>query len=249
MPKLDVHAYLDESETPGSYSVVAGCCQNLQSWTWFDSEWRRVLATYRVPEYKASDCEGGRHTYKCLTPEDRKQMTSDLIAVFVDAKMHGCASIVDLKAYAPYENQLTKLRSPHLGKRAGEAYFVNVQQVEESCANLLEGQATEETVYVTLDNRDKYIGDIKDLHRSLARSSLPFASRLAPECNFGDSKDFPGIQAADLLAFEVKRHFEGEAERWQFARLRATEALTIQVWDSASISCLVANAERQWGGE
>jgi hypothetical protein len=105
-------------------------------------------------------------------------------------------------------------------------------------ANDCDGLPLQEMVRVTFDDKPGFSGKASKMYGQLMTSDaeyLYYRNRLHPDLSFGDSLTIPGIQAADMLAFEAKKYCESrlrnEPMRWQLARLHGSGKVRVKLWD------------------
>lgn len=254
MVSLDIRAYIDDSESVGSYSVLAGYIAPYDAWVKFNADWRRALARDGLTEFKSRNCDSGEGEFRIYKarPGYRREICERFVSLICRHRLGGAAFAIDLEAYDAHRPRIYDLRSGKLGKLAAEPYYVAMQYmldalVEEPCRGL----PPEEKVQVTFDSKPGFIGKTGDLYHSLAHSDRPVAARLHDQFGFADSASIPGIQAADLLAYEVKKRFEalrsGESPRWQYERLKGYKRLTLYLQRAEQIDRMMEYMEQQWG--
>src|SRR5947209_7045366 len=61
---LDLRAYVDDSETGGISSVLAGYSAPYDEWMSFNAEWHKALEYFHLEEFKAHDLEQGKKQFK-----------------------------------------------------------------------------------------------------------------------------------------------------------------------------------------
>lgn len=202
--------YIDDSRDHGFY-VLAGYVAPIDSWTGpIDSAWRHILdsAWGPVAEFKASDCEQGRGSFKGWSREERTTLSHQLAGVLTEPqnRVYGfaCAVLVP---------RARTLKQRHAFERL--SYSV--------CLMTLIGESLKEL---------KQITDYVRLHIYLDKQAkvarlVPLAFRIgqnlfadgfvgcicAPE--FRDSVETVPLQAADLLAYETLKEIRNRRARPQ----------------------------------
>jgi Protein of unknown function (DUF3800) len=230
MVTLDLRAYVDDSETLGTFSVLAGFVAAYDDWIKFDAKWRQTLREDGLTEFKAHDCEKGQGEFEKYKGYEgkRRQICERYVSHICKANIWGVAVAFDLQAYDVHKPRLQELRGPTMGKKAGDPYFLAFQWVLQYLTRVCEGMDPQETIRVTFDNKPGFSGMSKNIYDELMASDiteLDYRKRLDSGFGFDDSKKLPGLQAADLLAYEAKKRCEerlrDDPKRWQFDRLWA----------------------------
>jgi hypothetical protein len=67
MMTLDLRAYVDDSETEGSFSVLASYIGRADDWATFEKDWRVALQRDGLREFKTQHCEMGNGQFTGFT--------------------------------------------------------------------------------------------------------------------------------------------------------------------------------------
>lgn len=259
---FDITAYCDESmDDQTGIFVLAGYVATLGQWEEFDRLWRVALRNDGLAEFKASDCESGRREFKGWTVGRRRGSCERFTSVIRGARLTGGASVIDLRAYAHHRQEIESLRTIPTGHganvvRYGDPYYLAFQHVTEILTLKTKQAPPEEHVTFIFDLNNAYKDKARVLFDGVRGDTTnTFHDRMG-SATFADSKAHPGLQAADLLAFEVRRHFAGhvyerteEVKRWQWDRLAKgrTVSLTLEHFNAESIDRLLSHFRDQWG--
>jgi hypothetical protein len=226
MVTLDLRAYVDDSETEGTYSVLAGYIGRFDDWVEFDRGWRDSLRKDGLAEFKAHGCEMGNKQFKGYARGCRRQICERFISRISKANLLGVAVAVDLSSYDPHRPRIQELRQPTLGRKGGDPFYVAFQTILEMLANECDGLPPKETVRIVFDIKPGFSPAALKMYGDIMVSDFEYRKRLHTGATFEDSKSFPGLQAADALAFEFKKYCESgwddKSMRWQLAQLYGT---------------------------
>ena len=227
---LLLQAYVDESghsDDPRAKIVtVAGPVTPEAKWRLAESEWRDVLAEFKVSalhmkEFAHSQGEFRDWRYK---EHKRRALLSCLVEVIerhVEAFTGGSVQLDAYRALTPEQQAL--MRDP---------YFPALQGAIMGAA--LEGWwrqlPSSDPVQIVIANHPEFGAKAKELYEACA-ATLPDDLRrhLAPIVGFGSPSSVVGLQIADFLAYELNRvvtdgvYNPGVQTRWpmlQFLRYR-----------------------------
>jgi hypothetical protein len=199
-------AYLDESSDDRVYTV-AGFMAEEQTWQNFSAEWNETLkAPPAITHFKMNSVRTTKlnGVFRNLPLQQRIDKAEVLIAVlnkYLSSKTDFAGStVMDVRAYKEILEPVLppKLRNPYL--RCFQGILVSYTSW------IKETLPTEKIKFVFDDNKKEFREAIK-LYRSVADlpnfvEFKPFIGTITP----GDDRTTPPIQAADLLAGQVRMH-------------------------------------------
>jgi hypothetical protein len=197
---LEIIAYSDETERPHKVSGVAGYWGLARNWETFESLWKAKLEVYGLSEFHAVDCEHGRNEYEGRT--DRRQIRGAFIEIITHSMIHGYFHALDLRSWGPLAPEIERLRFP-----MGDPYFIAFQMALEGVTAAADRFDPDELVAFVFDDRHDS-GKALDMFTNLKNRPNPVHRRTADRlggASFLASKEFPGLQAADLLAYEAQK--------------------------------------------
>lgn len=201
---LELTAYSDESETEHEVYCVAGYWAPARDWERFDWAWKRELAKRDLKEFHAERCEHGNHEYKGR--EDRTEMRDEFVKIINEHPVHGMFAVVNLRAWDTFAAEIKRLR-----KMAKSPFYVAFQMYLDAISGEVDHFPPEERVALVFDNRPES-GKAIELFNWLKGAPDPAfsitASRLGDVAS-ACSERHPGLQAADLLAYEARRYVTG----------------------------------------
>lgn len=203
--------YFDESEQSGVSFCLAGWFAPIDHWRPFEDRWRAVLSDEGITsEFKMRDCFSGEGAFKTWRDRAKRQHVADsLLGVTVDHPLlmpTGYVVGFDLSAFerivAP------RLKSAPGFPRYDRAWLWAFQIV---MAELIGAQryatgmvGVSERIRVFFDSQKQFAGRALGLIEQAKRDDPEIRDVLGPVA-FADSQQHPGIQMADLLAWEARR--------------------------------------------
>jgi hypothetical protein len=251
---LEIIAYSDETETAHRVFGVAGYWGLARDWEAFETLWNAKLKEYGLTEFHAVDCEQGHGEFEGRT--DRKRIRDAFIEIITHSMIHGYFHALDLRSWDPLADQISHLRFP-----MGDPYYIAFQMALEGVSADADRVAPDERVAFVFDDRHDS-GKALGLFRDLKYSTNPEFARIARRLGtvaFPGSKEFPGLQAADLLAYEAQKYLADTAwtdsprpKRPEWTKLMMTvpgQVVGHGMSGAAAMAELVELMRVQWGDE
>jgi hypothetical protein len=246
---LNMAAYWDESESAHQVYCVAGYWAAARDWEQFENLWRAELDCRGIREFHAVDCEHGHGEFEGRT--DRPEMQRRFIEIIRQSRIRGVFAPVNMRAWDEHAARLEELQAAHEMKGP---YYVAFQLALEVLGGWLKPFPAQERIAVAFDRRPKQ-GQVEKLYNSIKDATDPafdhIVGRLGPLIR-DDPADLLGLQAADLLAYEVKRQFavewglDARPVRWQWQELMRSSHTGRQMSEE-HVPQLLAQMETQWG--
>jgi hypothetical protein len=202
-------AYFDASKHRESgLLTVAGYLAPTTVWRReFDPAWNSVLssAPIHVSEFKAANCRHGRGEFENWSRSDRDLLTANLVSVIVarSQSMFGLgASLV-----VPY----SRLSSDAARTRVeGFAYCWCVAMVVGDALRLAGSRVGNDEIQIVLDEEPGFEFKAREVCRVACDvHASEFSDRVRP-VSFARSHERPGLQAADLLAYETYKELRAK---------------------------------------
>jgi hypothetical protein len=247
---LNVIAGCDESEEPNQAFCFAGYIASEAEWQRVERHWRKVLGREELTEFKMADCVQGQGEFRDRErwPRERRDaLQRELITVLASHELHGLVTAIDLVAYRAVAEGIKARRRAEKLKEAHQywrAYFLAFQhQVELIAVHVGTEFPLAQKVTFRFDWQEEFQGRAQRLYADLMNDrSLDFTSRLG-RLQFVDSKEgHVSVQAADLLAYEARRHVSGAVfrsmpspERWQWFELRHPNPIIVRYFGDTSV--------------
>src|SRR5689334_18573093 len=110
-----VTAYLDESKDGQEKRtfVLAGYVGRDENWERLWTKWSRLLKTFAIPEFHASDCEKGRKYFSGMSSKRREAIQREFIRLLSDSEsgLVGHLSAIKLEPYVRLRPRFKKART------------------------------------------------------------------------------------------------------------------------------------------
>jgi len=198
-------SYNDESHTTATTFVVAGYVGSAADWRGLIFRWKRRLAREGVGEFHAVDCAQATRAFKGWAPDRRETLQSDLAQLLLNSGLVPVVTAIQLPGWPAVEDRIRAVRP-----RQRTPYHLGFEhQITLVSQQKLGGRRPIDFVF---DQFAKHEGGAREVFESMKGETDPrfnFAKRLR-SLDFADSSVQVGLQAADFLAYEAKRHLEVE---------------------------------------
>jgi hypothetical protein len=172
--------------------VVAGAIAEVDQWEVLDAQWRLVLNQFQVSELHMKDFAHSRGEYDGWDEPKRRDFIAQLLSL---TAIH---IIKPLGALLP-KDHFEELPLEHRGKWLGDSYFVclwdTIVMSVDAAAELYD-----QDLKIVCDVQPKFQHNAEQVY-SACKKYLSNRARLK-SFSFASSKDFPGLQLADLIAYE-----------------------------------------------
>lgn len=243
----NVYAYFDESGTHDGSPVlcVAGYLIPEEFHKSFNSGWIETLQSKGLTHFHMVDCAHGNGEFTKLSKNDRIEVQTKLIEIIMDSAARGIGAMLVSRVY----DQLMPFH-PNIGS----AYNYCIWHCLEATRIWIEELGTDVEIDYRFERGHKSDGEA-DRIMTLAFSDLsgrkPFGYA---SHGFVEKRAAPGVQAADLLAWQMYtdwRHgMEGRPRRKDFAHLISKKKHRVCVIDAKRILYHVnrMNSEGAWDG-
>jgi hypothetical protein len=187
------------SSGEGGFVSIAGFVATEERWAAFDTAWNAALAKHSAPYLHTTDLANFKRIYKDWTVDQQRALVADLMAtiwamgrvVAIGATM----AVDDFNSFSA--EQRTKWVDP---------YYMLLQEVMNGAT--LEARPDDERVRIIYSQQDEFSGKFERLYRVLQRGNTRLDA-----LTFEDMRTTPGLQAADLLAYELKRFYKNKVTR------------------------------------
>lgn len=226
----DLICYGDESgihdEAP--VFVLAGWIAPEDEWAGFMPRWRDALRIAGHPEgvpFHMTDFGSSRRAFEGWSDDRRLGLITSLIDVIVGTNVFGCGMVVDRE----------RARSLGVGGEwfATEPYTASFPLFESHCFS--RGGAFFDAgprISFVMDRQEVFGHAMKTTHDSRRGAPNPISEQMG-SLEFRDSLGNPPLQAADLLAFEIRKEIEARRmqpirpARRSWLRLNATDRIAM----------------------
>jgi hypothetical protein len=208
-----LHAYADEtgsaSDPSRTHIGMGGLLARSEKWIEFDASWRSVCADegvflpFHMKEFASREKKSQFANSKWADEKPRR-----LLARLLDVIDATGAIPVGAVINVPDFNSLSKECQTRLGGAHKEPYYVAFQECTHQLA--LENAAFQfppEPVSMFYAKLKKFTGEAGELWNAIQGANTlygPLMNSFTP----GDPRDLPALQAADIWAYELGRHFQ-----------------------------------------
>lgn len=196
-----IKAFADDSGSGGDspWYVLAGYVGTVSDWIGFDPEWAGVLhASPRIEYFKSSEAESLKGQFLGVSPDERNKKIEALIEVIGRHTQRAIYVRTRQKDY----NEVIK---PNIPEIWDDPYFFLMPAFVSSVLTMEKHLGKQEPAEFVLDSSERLEKGALKLYGQL--QGLPqYAGRMVSVL-FRDEKVFLPLQAADLLAWQVRRAF------------------------------------------
>jgi hypothetical protein len=202
---------------------VAGYIGSTDTWLPVETEWVKALVDEDLKEFHAEHCEHGNGEF---AGRDAAALQQRFIRILMHSDLRSYVSVLDWAAWKEVQPIIKGLRPPGYWR---PFWYLFQYHVETMTYELDHFPAYQRVAFIF--DRHAKSGKSCDVYKGLRDSGMEFAPRLGAFA-VRDSRDYPALQAADLLAYEARKQFEAEGfnkhvfeskRRWQWAALTAFE--------------------------
>lgn len=183
---------------------LAGFVAPDETWTTFDTSWNAALAKHGAPYLHTTDLTNFKRVYKTWTPVQRDALMTDLVeAIHATGRIAALGAIMSVDDY----NSL----SSHDKTRLRDPFFPLFQEVMRGAALDTHFQPPDVKVKMVYSQQDEF-GPLAMQLWKMMQATIDFKGRMG-SLDFADMRTVPGLQAADLLAFELRRYYQNKRDR------------------------------------
>jgi Protein of unknown function (DUF3800) len=203
---LVAQAYVDDSgkSEPPVY-VLAGFVATAKTWAAFSDDWKEILSLGPLPlKYfkmaEAASCESGQ--FRFWSEERRNERVNQLVAVIKRHLTYGVCSIIPHKVF----EEVLKRRKIFRTVKTPFHLALFLIQVELWMQHKKWGDPTRVDF---IFDKEILTQDMRTLYEVMKNGARPEMKALMGDSLIeGDDKDFMPLQAADMLAWKVRRHMD-----------------------------------------
>jgi hypothetical protein len=206
---LIITAYLDESGTSHDTDFVsmAGLVAAQEAWETFEYQWREALERFEIPYFHMKEYAP---SVGCCAKwkgdeEKRREVLSTLIRIIDDAYAMPFGAVVSM---ADYRRLSQEERDSLL-----DPYYICLQDCAMFATMMANGLPPDERVAIIFSQNKQFESRSGELWR-LMKEKFDFGFRLSTYA-FSDMKDVVQLQAADIVAYEMRGYFDRLLKRPQ----------------------------------
>lgn len=207
---LMLQAFFDDSGTglDSPAFVFAGYAADHAKWESFSIEWDRVLKRpHRLKPnglayFKASEAMARQGEFWGWTEDERDDRLRDLFALIPPHALTGCFSVIPVHAYKRvFTGRFTHSTFDH-------PYLVMLYSVFPILMKRLDTVGIFESVKFIFDSSEGHEAKIHSTWETFVET-IPeqYKDRIVRTVGFESEKDFPPLQAADAIAWYIRRQF------------------------------------------
>lgn len=207
-PVMSVVFYADESEATGLVFTLAGFLASPSAWSRLIPKWRQMLCDtgpYPVSAFHSADIAAAQEEFEGWPQSDRKQLLTNALGLLADTSL--CSNLYAVSATYVIED-FKALDARLLGDGSIAAIYDGCYRV--LFHNILSSWPFNDIEFV-FDEKEKVKGRVRshfDKSKEILDAMPSFKGRLG-QCSFRDDRKVIPLQAADLLAYEIRRHTWG----------------------------------------
>jgi hypothetical protein len=216
-----LQVYMDESGThDGSATVtVAGYIGRPEVWRDWTEKWSRALGSIEV--YHAVDAQNLTGEFSTWDTVQVTDLVKKLLPIIAEAEIGGISVAMDLRALDAALTGRDDLR-----QLFGTPYIACLQWAMQAILNLAAQAGNSEQIAFIHENNDFHAQAYECF--SWIKSNSP-CGRNVISLTFGGKKDYPPLQAADILAYETNK------------RLRKIDAPERRPWGALKANTFAAS--------
>jgi hypothetical protein len=210
-------AYFDESghsATLGFFALAALVAPS-ESWPLFDAEWQRVLGECDAPYLHMREFAHRLGPYEAWPEERRRALLSGCVSAIKATRAVAVGAVLDVADFNSLsDGDRVRLQDP---------FFCCFQEVVRGAAISGVFEDSDVKVNMVFSTQDEFCGRASSLYEAMLRS-IDVRNRIGGLA-FEDMRDRPALQAADLVAYELRQHYQlGREEpprptRWAFREI------------------------------
>jgi len=216
--------YFDESGTHDSRAklVVAGFVADKDSWATFEEDWNASLEDQKVPFFKAQWFEKRKEFFRDgWDDRRRKAFMTSLISAIESARLVSMSCSVEMELF----NEIVP--TGKVRNKLGSAYTLCGQRCMSHAMKTAKSQSVSERIAYWFDAGHKNRYEFQEAYDK-EKEDVRDRALLGP-LTFADEQRVPGLQAADLLAYELALYQTGKQHR-RALRTIVTDPLLHTQW-------------------
>lgn len=213
-----MQAYFDEAGHHSSTQsvVVAGLAGFEYQWDGFDESWREALDGHGLTAFHMTDFENRKKAFNGWTEDKKRQMLAELMAIIIGRRLVAVGTSV---AVAMFQ----RARGEHAGesKFFENPYHMALQQTVQALGHSVGPDFRATAIQVVFADQKEFRARGQEYYAATA--ALMFRWYLWPHAHYVAAATSPRIQAADIVAYELRKACDDPpARRWPMRQLRQT---------------------------
>jgi hypothetical protein len=199
-----------------SYLCLAGLLATEPAWKKFDAEWRTACGTEGLKEpFHMKDLAARKKQFNGWSEQKRQHLLGELLSVIGRAGAIPIGSVICFRGFNALPPEVSKgFKDPHFLAFQTLSYQIAVA----AGMALQPGRAT--MVFAHHPEHSDGLANTAQLWAAV-REHNPIVRLFMESYVCGQQADYPGLQAADVWAYELRHHFEvirpaARQPRWPF---------------------------------
>jgi hypothetical protein len=198
--------YYDESGTHGGspFTILAGFVGNAEHWARFEGEWRKVLRKYGLTHLHAKHLFHRQKQHKGWKPQQIRRLMADILYV-IQERLDPHRDLFFATKTKLNENDYIKSyieNGPLKGERLDSRYAVCFRAFLDFNLIWVKGRELSDIpLNFVLEAGHCNAGDALRVFNETKADKRVAHRHLIGSIAFGDKKEFPALQAADMLAY------------------------------------------------
>lgn len=220
---LDITAYMDESgaSSDSDFVCIGGLVAAGEAWEMLEYEWREALEEFEITDFHMKFYAHSSGQYKKWKgdQERRNEVYGRFMRLVYDAQAMPFGAVVPMVAWRKWSKTAQDaMRDP---------YFICLQYCIDAAAHRAEliGLPRDETIAAVF-SRNRPFEAMAGNYWTGIKNASPWGDRLGNYI-FDDAKRVGALQAADIVAYEIRKYHEdlikrpGTEPRWGYQRILA----------------------------
>jgi hypothetical protein len=214
-------SFVDESghskDPTKTHLCLAGLLATREAWSVFDEKWRDACSSFSLTEpFHMKEFAGFRGDFAGWSDNRRKDLLGVLVALMKEARVVPIGSVVEIAGYNSLVAQTARdFKDPHFLAFQSLTYQIAV-------AASLPSPGAVTMVYAKHPEHSVGLANTADLWNAV-REANSIVALFMDSYRSGEAGEHAGLEAADLWAYELRKHFEYSrpraiAPRWAFTQ-------------------------------
>ncbi|MBT3996032.1 MAG: DUF3800 domain-containing protein [Chloroflexi bacterium] len=194
-------AFFDESGTHVGAEVIAvgGFLADAESWKTFCDEWQTALDYNGLDYFHMTDYENIQGPYLSWTDKQGRDCINQLLDIIHRYVIQSVGIIIPLRSF----DQIMSDRAKSI---CGDAYGLAAIQCWANLASTARHPKINAAFEIVMEDGAKGKGALIDVVRAASGDTEWFENNRIKSLSFEDKREFPPLQAADILAYELYKH-------------------------------------------
>jgi hypothetical protein len=190
-------------------SAISGLIGRQKAWATFDRNWKKVLDAEGIDYFHAVECERGTEQFYGMDVSKRGHIVDRLVGVISNSHLQPYTYGVVVPHFRAMSEDF---RRHFTDDHPDIPYYLCLTATFTYVCHHADKLPRGEQIYFLFEQQDEFENSARSYFRDLKHGGgiWPNAHRLG-DCHFVPAEErdkYPGIQAADLLAYETYQHLD-----------------------------------------